>query len=66
VPTTDTVFDRGLPGEGVIDIPAIRAMVEQAGYTGGFAEVEILSKRWWAEDPDEVLVEIKRRHATAV
>ena len=41
-------------------------MVEQAGYTGGFAEVEILSKRWWAEDPDEVLVEIKRRHVTAV
>jgi sugar phosphate isomerase/epimerase len=66
VPTTDTVFDRGLPGEGVIDIPAIRAMVEQAGYKGDFAEVEILSKRWWAHDPDEVLEEIKRRHQTAV
>jgi sugar phosphate isomerase/epimerase len=66
VPTTDTVFDRGLPGEGVIDIPAIRAMVERAGYAGGFAEVEILSRSWWARDPDEVLNEIKRRHQTAV
>jgi sugar phosphate isomerase/epimerase len=66
VPTTDTVFDRGLPGEGVIDIPAIRAMVERAGYGGGFAEVEILSKLWWARDPDEVLAEITRRHAAFV
>ena len=38
VPTTDTVFDRGLPGDGVIDIPAIRAMAEEAGWPGG-AEV---------------------------
>ena len=63
VPTADTVFDRGLPGEGVIDIPAIRAMVEAAGYAGGFAEVEILSRRWWAEDPDAVLARITAWHA---
>jgi sugar phosphate isomerase/epimerase len=66
VPTTDTVLDRGIPGEGVIDIPAIRAMVTEAGYDGGFAEVEILSKRWWAEDPEAVLPLLKQRHATAV
>ena len=66
VPTIDTVFDRGLPGEGVIDIPAIRAMVQAAGYAGGYAEVEILSKRWWQHDPDEVMGEIKARHRTAV
>ncbi len=64
VPTTDTVFDRGLPGEGVIDIPGIRALVEAQGYRG-HTEVEILSRRWWAADPDEVLQEIRRRHATA-
>ena len=63
VPTTDTVFDRGLPGEGVIDIPGIRAMVEAGGYSG-HTEVEILSRRWWAADPDEVLEDIKRRHAS--
>jgi hypothetical protein len=28
VPTTDLVFDRGMPGEGVINIPRIRAMAE--------------------------------------
>ena len=66
VPTEDTVFDRGIPGEGVIDIPAIRAMVEHAGYAGGFAEVEILSRRWWAHDPDDMLTLLKQRHETAV
>ncbi len=66
VPTTDTVFDRGIPGEGVIDIPAIRWQVVQAGYAGDFAEVEVLSTRWWAHDPDELVREIKKRHATAV
>jgi sugar phosphate isomerase/epimerase len=65
VPTTDTVFDRGIPGEGVIDIPAIRRMVEAQGYDS-FAEVEILSKHWWQQDPDEVLVLLKQRHAQAV
>ncbi|MBY0329270.1 MAG: sugar phosphate isomerase/epimerase [Acetobacteraceae bacterium] len=64
VPTTDLVFDRGMPGDGVIDIPAIRAMAEDAGYAG-FTEVEILSRRWWAEDPDDVLRIVKQRHATS-
>jgi sugar phosphate isomerase/epimerase len=66
VPTTDTVFDRGIPGEGVIDIPAIRGMVERAGYAGGFAEVEVLSHRWWAEDPDTLLPLLKQRLESAV
>jgi sugar phosphate isomerase/epimerase len=58
VPTTDLVLDRGLPGEGVIDIPAIRAMAEASGWTGG-VEVEILSSHWWAQDPEHVLREVK-------
>jgi sugar phosphate isomerase/epimerase len=62
VPTADLVFDRGLPGEGIIDIPAIRAMAEASGWTGG-VEVEILSNHWWAQDPETVLREIKARHA---
>jgi sugar phosphate isomerase/epimerase len=64
VPTTDLVFDRGMPGDGVIDIRAIRAMAEASGYRG-FTEVEILSKRWWAEDPETVLRMVKERHGTA-
>ena len=62
VPTTDLVFDRGMPGEGVIDIPAIRAMAEAAGWRGG-VEVEILSNRWWAEDPERVMTAVKACHA---
>jgi sugar phosphate isomerase/epimerase len=58
VPTTDLVFDRGLPGEGVIDIPAIRAMAEGAGWRGG-VEVEVLSRAVWAMDGDEVLRRVK-------
>jgi sugar phosphate isomerase/epimerase len=61
VPTTDLVFDRGMPGDGVIDIAAIRTMAEAAGYQG-FTEVELLSRRWWAEDPDQVLRVIRERH----
>ena len=63
VPTTDLVFDRGMPGEGVIDIPAIRALVEATGYRG-CAEIELLSHSWWKRDPDEVLAIMKERHAT--
>lgn len=62
VPTTDLVFDRGMPGDGVIDITGLRAMVDAAGYHG-FTEIELLSRRWWAEEPDHVLATIKTRMA---
>jgi sugar phosphate isomerase/epimerase len=64
VPTTDLVFDRGMPGDGVIDIRAIRNMAEAAGY-GGLLEMEILSRRWWSHDPDEVLRLCNERHVSA-
>lgn len=55
VPTTDLLLDRGMMGDGVIDLPTIRAWVQNAGFEG-FAEVEIMSARnWWRRDPDEVL-----------
>ena len=63
VPTRDLLNDRGMMGDGVIDIPRIRGWVEQAGYTG-FHEVEIFSQLdWWERDPDEVLEVCKERHA---
>lgn len=62
VPTIDLVFDRGMMGDGVIDIAGVRAMVEAAGWQGG-VEAEILSRRWWAADPDAVLRLVKQRHA---
>lgn len=55
VPTVDLVWDRGMMGDGVIDIPRIRGWVENAGYRG-FNEVEIFSERnWWKRDPTEVV-----------
>ena len=55
VPTTDLLLDRGMMGDGVIDIPQIRAWVEAAGYDG-LCEVEIFSaENWWKRDPEEVV-----------
>jgi sugar phosphate isomerase/epimerase len=64
--TQDLRLDRGMMGDGVIDIPAIRRMVEDAGYTGQ-REVEVFSARnWWTKDPDEVIRILKERYQTAV
>jgi sugar phosphate isomerase/epimerase len=62
VPTADLLLDRGMMGDGVIDIPRIRGWVEAAGYDG-FAEVEIFSaNNWWKRDPDEVVRTCIERH----
>ncbi len=53
----DMLNDRGLMGEGVIDIRSIRRMVEQAGFTGAI-EVEIFSDRYWAMDQHHYLGKI--------
>ena len=50
-PTVDMLNDRGLMGEGCIDIPRIRGWVEKAGFSG-FVEVEIFSDRLWSMDQD--------------
>jgi sugar phosphate isomerase/epimerase len=63
VPTTDLLNDRGMMGDGVIDLPLIRGWMEGAGYHG-MHEVEIFSAaNWWKRDPDEVLLTCRRRHA---
>ncbi len=55
VPTIDLVWDRGMMGDGVIDIPRIRGWVEAAGYRG-YNEVEIFSEHnWWKLDPVKVI-----------
>jgi sugar phosphate isomerase/epimerase len=62
VPTTDLLLDRGMMGDGVIDLPLIRSWMEAAGYRGPH-EVEIFSaNNWWRRDPDEVLTTCKLRH----
>ena len=65
VPTTDLLTDRGMMGDGVIDLPLLRAWMERAGYRG-MHEVEIFSaNNWWKRDPDEVLATVKARHREA-
>jgi sugar phosphate isomerase/epimerase len=66
VPTRDLLLDRGMMGDGVIDIPRIRGLVEAAGYDG-LIEVEIFSRDdWWRRDPDEVLRVVAERYRTVV
>ncbi|MBY6163658.1 sugar phosphate isomerase/epimerase [Mameliella alba] len=53
--TGHMLLDRGMMGDGVADLKAIRRAVEGAGYTG-LCEVEIFSADdWWRRDPGEVL-----------
>jgi sugar phosphate isomerase/epimerase len=61
--TKDVLNDRGMMGDGVIDIPAIRTMVEGAGYQG-LIEIEIFSAAdWWTRPIDETLKACRERLA---
>jgi sugar phosphate isomerase/epimerase len=64
VPTTDLLLDRGMMGDGVIDLRGIRGMIEAAGYTGP-QEVEIFSAHnWWKRPGDETVRVCIERFAT--
>ncbi|HSC01161.1 MAG TPA: sugar phosphate isomerase/epimerase family protein [Burkholderiaceae bacterium] len=66
VPTTDLLNDRGMMGDGVIDLKALRASVEAQGYAS-YSEVEIFSARnWWLRDGGEVLDTCIERHRRCV
>lgn len=65
-PTRDLLNDRGMMGDGVIEIPKIRGWVEDAGYAG-FSEVEIFSSAdWWQRSGEETLAACIERHSSAV
>lgn len=53
-PTTHMLTDRGMMGDGIIDLRGIFDATRAAGY-GGPVEVEIFSERWWAEPPARVM-----------
>lgn len=66
VPTRDLLTDRGMMGDGVIELKTIRAAVEAAGFDG-FCEVEIFSELdWWQRPMDEVLATCIERHKSVV
>jgi sugar phosphate isomerase/epimerase len=55
VPTKDMLTDRGMMGDGVIDLKGIRRMIEKAGFFGA-QEVEIFSAdNWWKRPAEEVI-----------
>ncbi len=65
-PTTHLLEDRGMMGDGVIDLPGIRAAVEAQGFAG-YSEVEIFSStHWWQRDGGEVLDTCIQRHRRCV
>ncbi len=65
-PTRDLLNDRGMMGDGVIEIPKIRGWVEAAGFEG-FSEVEIFSAAdWWQHSGEETLAACIAAHRGAV
>jgi sugar phosphate isomerase/epimerase len=65
VPTKDILNDRGMMGDGVIDIRSLRSAVEAEGFSG-YSEIEIFSNQWWERPMDEVLQTCIERHRSVV
>jgi sugar phosphate isomerase/epimerase len=63
VPTQNVLMNRGMMGDGVIELRRIRGEVERAGYRG-LIEVEIFIERIWAT-PLEELVGLTRERFVA-
>ena len=64
-PTRDLLNDRGMMGDGVIELKRLREWVEAAGFEGR-CEVEIFSEHWWAKPGEEVLDTVIERHKSVV
>ena len=64
-PTRDLLNDRGMMGDGVIELRKVRAAMEAAGYAG-HCEVEIFSEHWWSRPGGEVLDTCIGRHRSVV
>jgi sugar phosphate isomerase/epimerase len=60
VPATNVLMNRGIMGDGVIELRRIRDAVERTGYVGPI-EVEIFNESVWATPIDELLPLLKAR-----
>jgi sugar phosphate isomerase/epimerase len=65
VPTRHLTNDRGMMGDGVIELRKVRGWMEAAGYRGA-AEVEIFSEDWWGRPIEEVLDTCIARYRSVV
>ena len=63
IPTVDFLNDRGLMGDGCINVPLIRSWVEETGFKG-YNEVEIFSDKYWATDQKDYLEKIINAYLT--
>ena len=66
VPVHNVLMNRGVMGDGVIELRALRADVEQAGYAAGPIEVEIMNEAVWNTPLDTLLPLIKERYLACV
>ncbi|MFQ6163557.1 sugar phosphate isomerase/epimerase family protein [Sinorhizobium meliloti] len=65
LPTRTLLTDRAMMGDGCIDLPRIRRLVQDAGYVGPH-EIEIFSEHdWWKRPPAEILKTCIERFSTA-
>jgi sugar phosphate isomerase/epimerase len=60
VPATNVLMNRGVMGDGVIDLKRIRGAVERTGYAGPI-EVEIFNESVWSMPLDSLLPLLKER-----
>jgi len=66
VPTNDVLNDRGMMGDGIIDVPSIHAQVKKAGFSG-YIETEIFSsENWWKRPVAEILNVCANRLVTSL
>lgn len=66
LPTRDLLSDRGMMGDGVIELRKIRRWMEAAGFDG-YAEVEIFSALdWWQRSGEDTLATCIERHRSVV
>jgi sugar phosphate isomerase/epimerase len=65
-PTRDLLSDRGMMGDGVVELKKVRGWIEDAGYAG-YSEVEIFSALdWWRRGGEETLDTCIERHRRVV
>lgn len=65
VPVENLLMNRGMMGDGVIELRRIRAAVERAGYAGPI-EVEIFNEAVWTMPLDTLLPLVKERFLSCV
>ena len=65
VPLPDSLYGRGMMGDGVIELRRLRQAVDGAGFTGPI-EVEIFNRAINAMPGDEVLRLMKERYLAHV